>query len=71
MPSKSNDPRWITARFVSECWADGCERAIRKNEDIFYFPIGKAVYGSRCLHAQEVAARWESKKADDEAVSVA
>ena len=41
MPSKSNDPRWITARFMSECWADGCEKAIRKNEDIFYFPIGK------------------------------
>jgi hypothetical protein len=56
---------------MSECWADGCEKAIRKGEDIFYFPIGRAVYGSRCLHAQEVAARWESEKADDEAVSVA
>lgn len=38
----SGDPYWLKARFKSKCCR--CGKEIKKGEEIFYFPKGKAVY---------------------------
>ena len=44
--SYSQDPKWIKAKFNSKCHE--CGETISKNEDVFYYPIGKTVYCSKC-----------------------
>lgn len=41
----SGDPYWTTARYNSTC--KHCGATIRKGDQIFYYPKGKAVY---CQH---------------------
>lgn len=53
MPRYSLDPRWITARFASQC--AGCGADIKKGEKIFYYPNGKKAYAAACCGGEQAA----------------
>lgn len=63
MPTYRNDPRWITARFVSKC--AGCKTAIEKGTEAFYYPASRSVYGKACGCAAPRAADFEAAAFDD------
>ena len=42
----NQDPRWIKARFNSNCHK--CQEQIEKGDDILYYPKGKTVYCETC-----------------------
>ena len=60
--SYSNDPKWIKAKFDSSC--KQCNNPIKRNEDIYYFPIGKNVYCHVCgeIHSS----LFESERQDED-----
>ena len=64
MPSYSNDPRWITARFASAC--PQCKTAIRKGDSAYYFPATKTVLcaGDDC--GGQAARDFEAARFDEE-----
>ena len=45
MARYSNDPRWVTARFDSEC--TGCRKTIRRGQPAFYYPRTRDVLCDR------------------------
>ena len=46
MKHYNNDPRWIKAKFNSECYK--CHNQIKKGDNIYYRPSGKHVYCKVC-----------------------
>lgn len=38
----SGDPYWLKAKFKCKCCR--CNKEVKKGEEVFYFPKGKAVY---------------------------
>lgn len=62
-----NDPHWIVVRYNGTCKC--CGRTIRKNEQAFYYPTGKAMYCSDADCGQIEAARFESYAMDEAMMS--
>ena len=60
------DPRWITARFNSQCHGRDCAQVIRKGERAFYYPNGKRIYAVACGHAESNANDFETCRFDEE-----
>lgn len=58
----SGDPRWLYARFSSEC---KCGHVIKKDERIYYYPNGKTAL---CKTCGEKAAAEFNAAAQDEAM---
>lgn len=58
---RSLDPRWITAKFSSDC---RCGHLIRKGESVFYYPTSKTAL---CQSCGDEAARFFTAAAEDEA----
>lgn len=52
------DPKWTRATFSCVCYR--CKKIIRKDEDIYYFPLYKQVY---C--ASEGCGKDESRKVEE------
>ena len=44
--SYSKDPKWITAKFNSDC--SMCGTSINKDDYIFWFPLCKSVFCENC-----------------------
>jgi transcription elongation factor Elf1 len=55
------DPKWIEAKFNSTC---SCGRAIKKGEQIFYYPKGKVAFCSDC--GQSRSAEFQSAVQDED-----
>ena len=64
MTNYRKDPRYMTARFASQC--DGCQGEILKGDSIFYYPNGRSAYGEKCGCAATQAADFEAARMDEE-----
>ena len=64
MPRFALDPRWITARFASDCSNSACRKPIRKGARIFYFPNGKKAVCEECGAIE--AARFQASGMDED-----
>ena len=58
--SYRNDPRWISARFISQC---KCGTSIRKGERVFYYPLVKQALCEVC--GTPAAREFEAMSADE------
>lgn len=67
MPRYANDPRWITAKFRSNCSTTTCRKLIAKGDRIFYYPSCKSVKCTECGEA--ASAEFEAAKADEDFMS--
>jgi hypothetical protein len=47
------DPKWITVRYSTRCAEPNCQTEIKSGERAFYYPNEKALYGTRCGHAEK------------------
>lgn len=61
MPRYCLDPRWITARFASNC--PQCRKPIRKGSRVFYYPNGKKALCETC--GTPAAAKFEADCHDE------
>ena len=43
---KNLDPRWITAKFNSQC--KECRQAVKKNSPAFWYPLTKTIFCEQC-----------------------
>ena len=59
----AGDPRWITARFRSQC--AGCGEPVAKGDRAFYFPRSRTVYGDACGCANDQSADFEAARFDE------
>ena len=62
MARYKGDPYWTTARFSSRC---KCGQPVTKGEQIFYYPNGKTVCGSRCGCAEAASADFDAHAFDE------
>ena len=60
--TRVSPPRWITARFNSNC---DCGAAIRKGEPAFYYPTSRTIYGSRCGCSEAVGNDYDARMFDE------
>lgn len=61
MPRYSLDPRWIIAKFPSDC--STCRAPIRKGARIFYYPNGKTALCEKC--GTPAAAKFDAEAHDE------
>jgi len=61
--SYSNAPRWMEARFPSQCTR--CKCSIKKGDRIFYYPASKAVYCAAEACGKECSRDFESHAFDE------
>ena len=57
----NGDPAWMTAKFSS---TGACGHAIRRGDEIFYYPRGKQAYCPDCSVAK--SADFQSMAADED-----
>jgi hypothetical protein len=57
------DPRWITARFASECARTGCSGRIAAGSRTFYYPSSGKTHCA--AHSEEAAADFAALAADE------
>lgn len=62
MTRYTNDPRRITAKFVSRC--SKCDKRLVKGEDIYYWPSSREVFCTKCGEADY--RRFLSDAADED-----
>jgi hypothetical protein len=62
-----NDPRWIEARFKSEC--KRCKATIKKGEKLFYYPLDKSCYCSKEDCGGKESASFEAAAFDESMMS--
>jgi hypothetical protein len=61
MKTYAKDPRWITAKFPSDC--SQCSGPIRKGARIFWYPNGKKALCEKC--GTPAAAQFEAEAHDE------
>lgn len=64
MARYASDPRWITARYESVCAGKDCTRAIRKGDQVYYYPLGRKVFSGQC--AEAASAGFEACRFDED-----
>lgn len=64
MSKYASDPRWITARFNSDC---PCGQPIHKGEKIFYYPKGRKALCEKC--GEKASAEFNSAAMDESFMS--
>ncbi len=62
----AGDPRWITARFDGTCNGRDCTQAIKRGDEVFYYPEGRRVLAKPCGHADEAARDFAAHRADED-----
>lgn len=60
----AGDPRWIAARFASQCQ---CGSGIKRGDRIYYFPRTKTVFCQTC--GEPAHARFVSEAQDEAMLS--
>lgn len=58
----SNDPRWITAKFTSQC--SHCTKEILKGKPAYYFPASRSCHCEEC--GKESALKFAAQAWDEE-----
>lgn len=59
----SRDPRWLSARFHSDC--AGCSKPVNKGDKAFYFPSSRSIYGDKCGCAAKQSADFDAAAFDE------
>lgn len=63
MSQYSGDPRFISAKFESNCNKPECGALIRKNDKVFYYPNGRKIFCPKC--SVKISAEFEAAVADE------
>ncbi len=63
MPRYARDPKWLTAKFKSNC--KGCGATVKRGDRAFYYPSTRSIYGEACGCAATNAADFESHAFDE------
>lgn len=61
MPRYALDPRWITAKFASDC--SDCRKPITRGSRIFYYPNGKKALCETC--GTPASAKFQAEAQDE------
>lgn len=66
MPRYSRDPRWIKAKFESQCSRRECQCTIKRGEDAFYYPNGRKILCQKDECGGQASREFSAAAADED-----